>query len=101
MLLDPKLWWAGKRGLESGTGTPGSLGGPPFSKEEAAVTQLLPAAVEILSSESQAARPQPAPPWGLDRESKSMCVLWPTVRLLLVPPLAEIWERIQVCSPEG
>lgn len=52
----------------SGTGTPGSLGGAPSSKEEAAVTQLLPAAVEIVSSGS-AARPQQAPPWGLDRES--------------------------------
>lgn len=65
----------------SGTGASGSLGGAP-SEEEAAVTQLLPAAVEILSSESQAARPQQTPPWGLDRDS-SMCVLWPTVRLLM------------------
>lgn len=43
--------------MPSGTGTPGSLGGAPSSEEEGAgATQLLPAAVEILSSKSQAAQ---------------------------------------------
>lgn len=42
--------------MESGTGTPGSLEGLLLPRRKQPQTQLLPAAVEILSSKSQAAQ---------------------------------------------
>lgn len=42
--------------MESETGTPGSLGGAPSAEEEAAATQLVPAALETLGSKAQASQ---------------------------------------------
>lgn len=42
-------WILSHGGQEGEAGTPGTLGGAPSSEEEAAVTQLLPAAVEVLN----------------------------------------------------
>lgn len=61
--LDPKPWWAGKRGVESVTGTPGSLLEGSFHGGSSTI-QLLPAAVETLSSESQAAQTTASPTLG-------------------------------------